>query len=116
MEPDCHGGPTSDGYNLIVNTAGCSFTNTTGDKVNKNLKGSKINVRRLASGSVSSGRALRLLLLHRPGGAPDFLPVKLEEAVGDHAGRLIERQLGLLDQVVLLDGLTPTTRTLLRRF
>jgi hypothetical protein len=36
MEPDCHGGPTSDGYNLIGNTAGCSFTNTTGDKVNKN--------------------------------------------------------------------------------
>jgi hypothetical protein len=30
------GGPPSDGYNLIVNTAGCSFTNTTGDKVNKN--------------------------------------------------------------------------------
>ncbi len=36
MEPDCHGGPTSDGYNLMGNMAGCSFTNTTGDKVNKN--------------------------------------------------------------------------------
>jgi hypothetical protein len=49
-------------------------------------------------------------------GPDPFLPVKLEEAVGDHAGRVLERQLGLLDQVVLLDGLTPTTRTLLRRF
>src|SRR5207248_11796197 len=32
--PDCFGGPTSQGHNLIGKKAGCSFTQATGDRVN----------------------------------------------------------------------------------
>jgi hypothetical protein len=33
--PDCFGGPTSQGHNLIGKTAGCTFTKLGSDKVNK---------------------------------------------------------------------------------
>jgi hypothetical protein len=36
LGPDCYGGPTSAGHNLIGKTAGCSFTKKATDKVNKN--------------------------------------------------------------------------------
>jgi fibronectin-binding autotransporter adhesin len=36
--PDCFGGPTSNGHNLIRKTAGCSFSKTSTDKVSKNPK------------------------------------------------------------------------------
>jgi large repetitive protein len=36
--PDCFGGPTSNGYNLIRSTAGCSFTKKSTDKVGKDPK------------------------------------------------------------------------------
>jgi hypothetical protein len=36
--PDCFGGPTSNGHNLIRNPSGCSFTKKSTDKVGKNPK------------------------------------------------------------------------------
>jgi hypothetical protein len=36
--PDCFGGPTSNGHNLIRNPTGCSFTKKSTDKVGKNPK------------------------------------------------------------------------------
>jgi hypothetical protein len=37
-EPDCFGGPTSAGHNLIRNAAGCSFTEKSTDRVGKDPK------------------------------------------------------------------------------
>jgi hypothetical protein len=34
--PDCFGGPTSAGYNLIGNKTGCTWVSAVGDKTNKN--------------------------------------------------------------------------------
>jgi hypothetical protein len=38
LGPDCFGGPTSNGHNLIGKTAGCTFSKKSSDKVNKSPK------------------------------------------------------------------------------